>query len=120
MNSVKHFCAVLLLFGAGSPSWPQSATEERLHKLLTEARHATRPQPWAKLLIDADSEAVKLERKEPCSCGDIRSVKAEHSAFSSTGGTSCSEARTTTTICYARLFEYSGALRPVQMRWSPC
>src|SRR5690242_19521135 len=81
MNSVKHFCAVLLLFGAGSRLWPQSATEERLHKLLGEARHATRPQPWARLLIDADAEAVKLERREPCSCGDIRSVAAENSGF---------------------------------------
>jgi hypothetical protein len=81
MNSAKHLCAVLLLFGAVSPLWPQSATEEKLHQLLNQADHATRPQPWARLLIEADSEAVKLERREPCSCGDIRSVKAESFGF---------------------------------------
>jgi hypothetical protein len=52
-------------------------SEQRLHELLDEARHAARPQPWARLLIEADSQAVKLERAEPSSCGDIRSVKAE-------------------------------------------
>src|SRR4051794_5116577 len=81
MSSVKHFLAVLLLFGAVSPLWSQSATEEKLQQLLGEARHATRPQRWARLLTEADSEAVKLERREPSSCGDIRSVNAEGFGF---------------------------------------
>ena len=81
MNSVIHLCAVWLLFGAGRPLWCQSATEEKLHQLLGEARHAARPQHWARLLIDADSEAVKLERREPSSCGDTRSLMAEGFGF---------------------------------------
>jgi len=78
---VKHFCAVLLLFGAVSLLWSQSATEEELHQLLNQADHATRPQPWARLLIEADAEAVKLGRREPSSNGEIRSIKAEGFGF---------------------------------------
>jgi hypothetical protein len=58
-----------------------SRDQGQLHRLLTEARHATRPQPWAKLLIEADSEAVKLERREPSSSDDIRSIKTDGFGF---------------------------------------
>jgi hypothetical protein len=42
---------------------------------LQTALHARRPQPWARLLIQADAEAAKLERRECNDCCDIRSVK---------------------------------------------
>ena len=54
-------------------SWCQPPEEQRLSDLLEQARHAD-PQGWAKLLIQADAEAVKLERRQAGSCCGIRCV----------------------------------------------
>lgn len=80
MNSSKRFCSIAPVRSGGQLR-SQSATEEKLQQLLGQVSHAARPQPWARPLIDADSEAVNLERREPCPCGDIRSVKADGFGF---------------------------------------
>ena len=68
--------SILLLLSSHPALWCQSTAEQRLQELLARARQSDRPQPWASLLTEADSEAViDLERPEPSPCGDTRSVK---------------------------------------------
>jgi hypothetical protein len=75
MKCAKWICALSLVFGSVGISWSQSTWESTVRELVQTAVQAQKPQPWASLLIQADTEAVKLVRRERNECCDVRCVK---------------------------------------------
>jgi hypothetical protein len=75
MRCAILICAVSLVFGSAGKSWSQSTEESTVRELVQKAVQAQKWQPWASLLIQADAEAVKLERRERNECCDVRCVK---------------------------------------------
>ena len=75
MKRTAWVCAIPFLVVTAAPSWSQSREEQTVRELVEKALRTDRLQPWASLLIRADAEAVKLQRRERGSSGDIRSVK---------------------------------------------
>jgi hypothetical protein len=75
MRCATWICALSLVFGIDGELWSQSRDESTVRELVQKAVQAHRPQPWASLLIQADTEAVKLKRGERNDCCDVRCVK---------------------------------------------
>jgi hypothetical protein len=68
-------CVVLFLCSVTGELRCQSTEEPAVLAQIQGALQARRPQPWARLLILADAEAAKLERRKRNDCCDIRTVK---------------------------------------------
>ena len=72
---VKGSCIALFLCSITGGLWCQSADESAAIAQIQGAFRAQGTQQWAHLLIIADAEAAKLERREHNDCCDIRSVR---------------------------------------------
>ncbi len=59
----------------GSIAWSQTLAEQNVREIVSRAFRSARPQPYASLLMEADAEAVKLERRRPYSDSDTRCVR---------------------------------------------
>jgi hypothetical protein len=70
----KWFGIVFFLCSISGESWSQPIEESVVLAHIREALPARRPQPYTSLLIRADAEAAKLERREHDACCDIRAV----------------------------------------------
>lgn len=55
----------------------QSRDEQRVREMLAQASNASRPQPWAKLMMQADMEAARLEHREFTRGVDVRLVNVQ-------------------------------------------
>ena len=55
--------AILLLFAAIPESWSQAKEETTIRELVQRASQAGDRQIWGRLIIQADAEAAKLERR---------------------------------------------------------
>src|ERR1700730_15832535 len=66
--------AILLLFAAIPESWSQAKEETTIRELVQRASQAGDRQIWGRLIIQADAEAAKLERRERNDCCDTRCI----------------------------------------------
>jgi hypothetical protein len=71
---------VIFLGNTGVKSWCQPV-EDTIRELVQAARRTPDQKQHVRLLIKADAEAVKLERREHPECCDIRCVKISDDVF---------------------------------------
>lgn len=73
MSRAIVLCAIILL-NSGATSWCQS-TEDTIRDLLQTARRIPDEKRRISVLMRADAEAAKLERRERKQCCDVRCVR---------------------------------------------